>query len=67
MSDHEPFFTAATLKNATMTELAEARAKVGFCPKCQQKRLQFIGRGCGMVFRGCAECCVTVVLPDAMP
>lgn len=56
------FFSAAMLKNAILTELAEARAKVGICPKCQAKRLRHISSGCGMAFRQCADCGAVVVL-----
>jgi hypothetical protein len=57
-------FTAAMLKHATMTELAEARAKRGFCPRCQAQKLRHISSGGGVVFRQCAEC-ETVVVLDA--
>lgn len=56
------FFTAADIKSAMMSELAEARAKVGFCPKCQGRRLRRLSSGEGMVFRECAACGVIVVL-----
>ena len=56
------FFTASMLKNATMTELAAARAKRGFCPKCQAQSLRHRYSGGGMVFRQCAECGTVAVL-----
>lgn len=55
-------FTVATMKAATMTELAELRAKRGFCPKCQAQKLRHISTGGGMVFRQCAECGTVAVL-----
>jgi hypothetical protein len=55
-------FTAAMLKNATMTELAEARARRGYCPNCQAQSLRHIGSDGGMVFRKCAECGTVAVL-----
>ena len=55
-------FTAEMLKNATMTELAEARAKRGFCPKCQAQSLRHFYTSGGMVFRQCAECGTVAVL-----
>ena len=58
-------FTAAMLKQATMTELAEARAKQGYCPECQGPRLRYINRGAGMVFKQCADCGAIAVLKDA--
>jgi hypothetical protein len=56
------FFSAAMLKNATMSELAEARARRGYCPKCQAQSLRHCYSGGGMVFRQCAECGTVAVL-----
>jgi hypothetical protein len=56
------FFTAAMLKNAVMSELAEARAKRGYCPKCQAQSLRHCYSGSGMVYRQCAECGAVAVL-----
>ena len=56
------FFTAAMLKNAVMSELAEARAKRGYCPKCQAQSLRHCYSGGGMVYRQCAECGTVAVL-----
>ncbi len=56
------FFTAEMLKNATMSELAEARAKRGYCPKCQAQSLRHCYSGGGMVFRQCADCGTVAVL-----
>ena len=56
------FFTPAMLKNAIMTELAEARARRGFCPKCQAQSLRHCYSGGDMVFRQCAECGTVAVL-----
>jgi Zn ribbon nucleic-acid-binding protein len=50
------------LKSATMTELAEARARRGFCPNCQAQSLRHIGSDGGIVFRKCAECGTVAVL-----
>ena len=56
------FFTSEMLKNSTMTELAEARARRGFCPKCQAQSLRhFYGVG-DMTFRQCADCGAVAVL-----
>jgi len=56
------YFSAAMLKNAAMTELAEARARRGYCPKCQAQSLRHCYSGGGMVFRHCAECGTVAVL-----
>jgi hypothetical protein len=56
------FFTAEMLKNATMSDLAEARARRGYCPKCQAQSLRHCYRLGGMVFRQCAECGTVAVL-----
>ena len=61
------FFTAEMLKNATMTELAEARARRGFCPKCQAQSLRHFYSDGGMTFRKCAECGCVAVLGSLMP
>ena len=56
------FFTAEMMKNATMTELAEARARRGYCPKCQAQALRHFFSDGSMVFRKCAECGTVAVL-----
>ena len=56
------FFTVAQMRAVTMTELAELRAKRGFCPKCQAQKLRHISSGGGMVFRQCRECNTVAVL-----
>ena len=56
------FFTVAYIEAATMTELAEARAKRGFCPKCHAKRMRNISICAGLVFRKCADCGAVAVL-----
>jgi len=61
------FFTSEMLKNATMTELAEARARRGFCPKCQAQSLRHFYSDGGMTFRKCAECGCVAVLGSLMP
>lgn len=56
------FFLAETLQKATMSELTGARAKRGFCPKCQAQSLRHFYSGAGLVFRKCAECGAVAVL-----
>jgi hypothetical protein len=56
------FFTATMLKSAVMSELAEARARRGYCPKCQAQSLRHCYSGGGMVYRQCAECGTVAVL-----
>jgi hypothetical protein len=63
----DAFFTSEMLKNATMTELAEARARRGFCPKCQAQSLRHFYSDGGMTFRKCAECGCVAVLGSLMP
>lgn len=60
-------FTSEMLKNATMTELAEARAKRGYCPKCEAQSLRHFYSDGGMTFRKCAECGCVAVLGSLMP
>ena len=55
------FLTAAMMKNATMSELAEARARSGYCPKCQAQSLQHCYSD-GIVFCQCDECGTVAVL-----
>ena len=56
------FFTTEMMKVATMSELAEARAKRGFCPKCQAQSLRHFYSTNGMVARQCVECGTVAVL-----
>ena len=56
------YFSKAMLRNATMTDLAEARARRGYCPKCQAQQLRHFYSGSGMVFRQCAACRTVAVL-----
>lgn len=56
-------FTTEMLKGAILSELAEARAKAGICPKCQERRLRYLTSGGGVSFRQCADCSTVVVLP----
>lgn len=55
-------FTAEMLKATTMSELAEARARRGYCPKCQAQSLRHVSRGGGLIFRQCAECGTVAVV-----
>lgn len=55
------FFTSALRQAATMSELAEMRAKRGFCPKCQAQKLRHVSSGGGVIFRQCADCSTIVV------
>ena len=65
-TDAYALFTVSQMEAATMTELAELRAKRGFCPKCQAKMLRYISRGSGMIFRQCTVCGTVVVLADSV-
>lgn len=56
------FFTSAILKDSVMSELDEARARRGYCPKCQSQSLRHVSSGGGMVFRQCADCNTVAVL-----
>jgi len=60
----DQLFTAEMLKAAAMSELAEARARRGFCPKCQSQSLRHCFRTDGLVFRRCAECGTVAVMKE---
>jgi Zn ribbon nucleic-acid-binding protein len=60
----DQLFTSEMLKAATMSELAAARARRGFCPGCQAQSLRHCFRLDGIVFRKCAECDTVAMMSE---
>lgn len=55
-SEEPKMFLPVKVDTLVMTELAELRAKAGFCPKCQNKSLSSGIISNGMRFCKCREC-----------
>ena len=62
MSKKNAFVPAWMFEQVIMSELAEARAKAGYCPKCQGASLRHKHTGAGLSFHHCGACGAIAVL-----